>query len=223
MSYNKKDIKFIRFGDLSPIKQSGYKKDTYHSAPVNKGFYAFVEFMIEPFLLGGYNPIGTKYSKRKYIKDHNGNKVIVGKFHEDINKPPVDEWDDHFEWIINLEEEEMENIYKKYSKHKVLFYGTEIHKNGYIYLHTMKKPKRFSYKGEIWHHHIEETPNHLILKRSKDWVLTDFNTFVDSFNKAVFEMVKDNNVWRRKADLNLISTRNKQYSKDIFEVFIEKI
>jgi hypothetical protein len=224
MPYNKKDIKFLRFGDLNPIKQDGYKDDTFHSAPAPKGFYAFIDFMVEPFLLGGYNPIGTKHSKRKYIKDENGNKVIIGRFYEDKNKPPVDEYDDHFEWVIFVDDEEIKRLEKRYgSKQKNLFISSGRHRDNFIYMTTMKKPKRFKYEGEIWHHHIEHVPNHLILKRNKGWVLTDFVTFVKAFNKAIISNVQWQNKWMKNDNFDGHNMRYKQFSKDDFEVFIERL
>lgn len=227
MTYNKKDITFIRFGNLSPVKQKSYKNNTYHSAPVKKGIYAFVHFMIEPFLLGGYNKLGTKYSKRKYIKDNKGNKIIIGKFYEDINKPPVkgeEEYDDHFEWSIHLTDDEIERLEKRYSKQKNLFLSSQLHRNGNIYLETLIKPKNFKYTGNIWHHLIEETPEHLILKLTEYWVLTDFNTYVKSFNKALHNKVKEQNSFRKDSKLKpVLKSRYKQFSKDHFEVFIEKV
>jgi len=224
MPYNKSEIKFLRFGDLSPIKQTGYKKDTFHSAPVKKGFYAFVDFMIEPFLLGGYNPAGTKHSKRKYVKDEKGDKIIVGRFYEDKDKPPIDEYDKHFEWVIFVDDDEMERLEKRYgSKQKNLFTSTERHRNGFIYMTTMKKPKRFKHEGEIWHHHTDHVPHHLVLKRSKEWVLTDFDTFVKAFNKAIIEHINFQNSWRKEYKASEINVRSKQFSKDVFEVFIERL
>lgn len=225
MSYNKKDITFIRFGDLNPIKQDGYKKDTFHSAPAPKGFYAFISFMIEPFLLGGYNPIGTKHSKRKYIKDSNGEKVIIGKIYEDKTKPPLDKYDDHFTWCIYLEEDEQERLRKQYNNQKNLFVTSGADKNGVIHLHTMKKPKKFKYTGEIWHHLGEHVPNNLILKRNKGWVLTDFITFVKAFNKELHEETKHQNkfwLWKHLEGGNKTKLY-KNISKDHFEVFIERL
>lgn len=45
------NIKFVRFGGLSPVIQEGYGKDSYHAPPARKGFYAFPESTIERFLL----------------------------------------------------------------------------------------------------------------------------------------------------------------------------
>ena len=219
----KKDIKFLRFGDLSPIKQTGYKKDTFHSAPTAKGFYAFIDFMIEPFLLGGYNPIGTKHSKRKYVKDSEGNKIIIGRFYEDKNKPPIDEYDDYFEWVIFLTDEEQEKIEKRYSKQKSMFFNTDRNKNGFIYLHTMKKPKRFKYTGELWHHLTDFTPNNLVLKRSKEWILTDFNVFADALNKAIHDKRSSAHEWNWDYQKGDIPSKTLNGNKDDFEVFIERL
>ena len=117
----KKDINFLRFGDLNPVKQTGYKSDTFHSAPTKKGFYVFVDFLLEPFLLGGFNKMGTKHTKRRYVKDSEGNKIITGRLYEDKSKPPIDEDDKWFEWVITVTDEEHERIGKDMLNKKIYF------------------------------------------------------------------------------------------------------
>lgn len=221
MSYHKNEITFLRFGNLKSIKQDGYKKeDSFHGAPARKGIYAFISFMIEPFLLGGYNEIGTKYSKYKYVRDSKGNKIITCRYYIDKNRPPVDKYSDYFDYNVSITDEHRAYLEKRYgAKQKNLFISDHYdEKTGFVYMITLKKPKRFKYTKEIWHHHVETTPRHLILKEKGDWILTDFNTFVLAFNKAIHNDMK----YRHPYNFD-IRSRYKQFSKDVYEVFIEKI
>ena len=221
--FKKRHIKFIRYGDLSSIKQSGYKKDTFHSAPVKKGFYAFVEFLVEPFLLGGYNLLGTKHSKRIYIKDEKGEKIIIGRTYEDKNKPSIDEYEDYFWMQIRLDDVEMNRIEKRFVKKQKTLFISEHHdeKTGYIYLETMKRPKVFEYKKELWHHLIDETPHNLVLSRSKDWILTDYKTYIDALNLALHNENSFQHEWNFDwKNGGIPPKRRLQFSRDKFEVFI---
>lgn len=48
-----KDLtKFVRFGSINLTYQKGYNKDSYHTAPARKGFYAFPHVIQERFLIG---------------------------------------------------------------------------------------------------------------------------------------------------------------------------
>ena len=60
-----KQIKFCRWGGLSPVKQKGYdpKMPTFHSPPMRKGIYAFVWPYIETFLLTGKTGNNHVWSK----------------------------------------------------------------------------------------------------------------------------------------------------------------
>lgn len=215
----KNDVTFIRFGGLSPINQKkSYKTDTFHSAPCKKGFYAFVSFLIEPFLLGGFNPVGTRHSKRVYVKDHDNKKVILGKHYKGwIDNEDGDEW-----YISCLEkEDDYEYTYKKYGKQKKLFMTVDYcEKTGYEYLTTLKPPKKFKYTKNLWHHLGDYCPRHEIIDVSKQWVLTDFNTYVKALTKALHDKRK---IYDEVFNSPISKTKYKQFNKDEFEVFIEKL
>lgn len=48
---NKDFTQFVRFGSLKPIKQKGYKSQTFHSPPARRGFYAMPKHLQEFFLI----------------------------------------------------------------------------------------------------------------------------------------------------------------------------
>ena len=76
-----KEIKFCRFGGLSPVVQKGYNvpkynEFTYHSPPARRGFYAFVYPYIELFLLS--NEMGQKkWGKSEKLDEYGDQKDIL--------------------------------------------------------------------------------------------------------------------------------------------------
>ena len=71
MLITKENLKFVRYGGLSPVHQHyNPKMPDFHSPPARKGFYAFVYPFIEDFLLSSeiFQP-----HRMEWIKDHNGN------------------------------------------------------------------------------------------------------------------------------------------------------
>lgn len=80
-----KQIKFCRYGGLSPVIQKGYKetKDdpTFHSPPARRGIYAFVWPYIEVFLLT------NSFGEIKWIKSDELNEY--GDPLEKLIKPRI--------------------------------------------------------------------------------------------------------------------------------------
>lgn len=68
---NGKEVKFVRYGGLSPVPQKGFSKKfpTLHSPPERSGFYAFVWPYIEMFLLSGLSKTQKNF-KNEPIKKH---------------------------------------------------------------------------------------------------------------------------------------------------------
>lgn len=213
MGHKIKNINFIRFGNLKPIKQDGYKNDTYHSAPAKKGFYSFPENMMETFLLGGYNRIGTKYSKQKYLKHPDGSKVIIGlQVPEELGEN------------IYLEDSEINKLIKRYSKQVCLYTNTHYsEKDNYIYITTFKRPKIFKHRKELWHHLTDATPPQHVLKRNKSWILTDYKTYIKALNKTLHINSKYNHQYMCDENNKLLPKMFTDYSKDVYEVFIERV
>jgi len=67
-----KQIKFVRFGGLSPVNHKEfYKQDSFHSPPCKKGIYAFIFPYIEDFLWAWKVPgDGTTCTYNKYHKEN---------------------------------------------------------------------------------------------------------------------------------------------------------
>jgi hypothetical protein len=76
-----KQIKFVRFGGLSPVNHKKfYKQDSFHSPPCKKGIYAFIFPYIEDFLWAWKVPgDGTTYTFSKYRKENRREFTYEGK------------------------------------------------------------------------------------------------------------------------------------------------
>lgn len=181
---------FVRYGGLSSVKQKGYTTDPdagFHSPPARRGIYAFVQQFVEHFLLGG-----TDFDSRRmvYARDAKGNLLSKGhpeyeKIHTECNKNDDLRvkwgWGHHF-------------VTKKD--------GTE------VIVHN-KKPVKFQYDGDIWHH--LEVPNDKVLARKGSWVKTDMLTYTKALQKEIGRYVASQ------------KSCGYGYTIDHLEVFIEKV
>lgn len=180
-----KTIKFSRYGGLSPVKQEGYTNDeskmTFHTPPARKGIYCFPDGGQERFLLGkGHfdNRRMVKVDPERLKKDKYGypNAMQLWK-NEKVEKFFSDS-------IDNMTDEEVEQYRKEnmiYAKHI--------------------RPKKFEYKGNIWHHLKVKDP----IAVHGSWYLTDYKTWLKAYGKE------------------LVAVKRENYSKDHLEVFIERI
>ncbi len=196
MKLNGKDIKFARFGGLSPVKQKGYSKEmeSFHSPPCKKGIYAFIHPYYEPFLLGGleYSGFGTKHSKFERIKDESGNPIQT-------NESYIEGYNGTNNWMK--------------------FWGIHYNDEGGPYdLLKPKKVKIFEHKGELWHHLGQHLKPSEILRIKGSWYLTDFK----SFGKALIKESNKTKSFLKKWEIE--SNNPFGYSSlDHLEVFIEKM
>ena len=73
---------FIRYGNLSPQIHKIPKNPedrSYHTAPVEKGFYAFPRGFIETFLLGGSGSGSLQNGRFRKLRDSNGNPIKIAQ------------------------------------------------------------------------------------------------------------------------------------------------
>lgn len=196
MKVNGKDIKFARFGGLSPVKQKGYTKEmeTFHAPPCKKGFYAFLHPYYEPFLLSGseYSGLGTKHSKFERVKDKDGN-------------------------IIKVDDD---TTYEHDSSNWMKYWGLHTSNEDGVYdVIKPKKPKVFEHTGELWHHLGEHLKQNEILQTKGSWVLTDFKTYIKALKKELSAkkvLLKNEIGYETNNPFSTICI-------DHLEVFIEKI
>lgn len=201
-------IDFIRWGNLNPVKHKEARLDSedenrgYHTAPAFKGFYAFPSHKIEPFLLGGSYDI----KRSRYLKDENGNKITVNDFWSDYNKPK-----DEYKALLK--------------KRGIKFHDlTEIYdeKNEVWYMMYRPKPHRFKYEGPLWHHLEDYVDRKDILAQKGSWVKTNYDVYCKAYKKADTQERFD--IYMQYSDRSgNPHTCPNVYSKDHYEVFIERI
>lgn len=217
----KENIKFVRFGGLSPMKQHHFKKesDYYHNPPRRFGVFAFVHGYIEKFLLGAtYEP--TNISNKSYwLKDDDGKKIKSDDFYYEVEVRK----EYGIEYVLKIKPEFIVLLKKRNISIKDIWtYGK--------YIAILKKPKVFKYDGELWHHLGEHLKPHQILETRGTWVKTSMDDYIYALNKEKKEVLK----LKHKTDKEIgFEIKGKQdpfnptngikFSKDHLEVFIEKI
>ena len=165
-------MKFIRYGSLVPQKHEIPDNEddrSFHTAPVEMGFYAFPKGYIEPFLLGGVGSGSLQNGRYSYLKDDNGKPFeglyrdfYVQRKEESEWRPGVfydiwdwtDEWVDYFKrkhinkdkvklWVLDSEDMEQSNMAENAEgMEDVLKYRIVIE----------NKPRVFEYDGLVWSH-----------------------------------------------------------------------
>lgn len=187
------NLKFVRFGDLSPVKQEAYGQEGFHKPPARYGFYAFPESAIERFLLGK-----DVFDNRRMVKV---NPDTCKK--DDYGCPQAMQvWKDKKVYDLFLEMIDNKNT----SSEQI-----ELFRNLNCYYVLHKTPKHFTYTGNIWHHLSEHVLNVDVLSRKGSWVNTTYKAWLKAFQKeyANIKTVKVTKGW--------------DTAKDHLEVFIERI
>lgn len=240
----KDDVKFVRYGGLSPLKQEHYLPDghpdkSFHNPPRKYGLYAMIKGYEELFLLSSTNDPDHISGKSQWLKDDNGNLI------EDTR-------DYNFETGENIIPIELKKLLKKrkikenqLGSYKKMFncpdgdiecddcpikIDCDEFSKKPSYLTILKTPKTFSYTGDIWHHLEHSTNPCDIIERSGDWVKTSYEGFLKAFKKDKHINLKSSHSssW---SNLDFANNKNHNpyrgtgitYSKDHLEVFIEKL
>lgn len=201
-----KDIYFLRWGNLNPIKHKEARKasedECIHVAPCYKGIYAFPRGYVERFLLGG----ATGELRAKVIKI-NGEMIQERDFYEE-------DWEtikpQYIKWMKK----------NKISKKDL----TNIYVDEKSFIAYFQKPKKFTYKGEIWHHLEEYIDKKEILDSRHGWIKTKYDVYLKALHKCDIDE-------RFKSYMNKIfgsrhgnpHTFPRLFSNDYYEVFIEKV
>lgn len=202
-----KNLQFIRWGDLNPVKQKGYvpsEEDDFHSPPARKGIYAFPYPHIETFILGSRNFIPDRHEwvkrpdgKTRWVHKPEGGKSkgfisTEKKLTNLLNTGKIDQ--DQFDREMDKAEKERE----------------EREELGY-FLAKDKPPKKFTHEGDIWHHLITKAPEDKIKARKDRWIKTDIETYKNLLKKELVNMEK----YKEREGYGV--------AKDHLEVFIERI
>lgn len=213
-----KEIKFMRYGGLSPVKQTQYLSDNhpdkgFHNPPRKRGLYAFIKGYEDLFLIGSSSEPNHISGKSKWLKDENDDLIEDTRYFDE-NK--------NTNWGYVCPPELKKILKKKGIKETQL--GTKLI-DGKSYLTVLKQPKIFTYKGELWHHLLETTEIHEIIEISGSWVKTSYDAFVKAFNKDKHITLKElykNFGFDDKCKDPYIGP-GVTYTKDHLEIFIEKI
>jgi len=231
-------IKFIRFGGLSPQKQTHrrelFKENniSYHIAPRKKGIYAFPHGYVETFLLGAtYHPSNPS-GKSAWLRDENGNKIEDTRDFTYTDGKEISIIPDNIKramkivgtksnmvWSVKDTEltcnDECENC--KFDKC--------IHESNKHYLVYLKKPRVFEYCGDLWCHFKDVAKPEEIIEEFLTWIKVDYFTYVRLFDRMKIMDLKSLNKVFGYNPLNKDPYKKPgiTYSKDHLEVFIEKI
>jgi len=237
-------MRFIRYGALVPQPHEP-TDEWFHSPPCKKGFYAFPEYCIERFLLGGVGMGSVQNGRYRYVKI-NGKKVNLPArelweqddekheykepFLSEIKKQGLDP-KKVFAWKTNADE-----VNKKFDSAEYCLYDDEDIKytpkderwDSYLFTLVVENPPhKFEYNGFLWHHmdkwcDHQIVPPGEIIKSYGSWVLTDIKTFEKALKKykrfeqrACSGIIDYNQRWE--------GIPSKYYDKDCFEVFIESL
>ena len=191
-------IKFVRWGDINPVKQKGYKKgDTFHASPARKGIYAFVWPLIERFLI----PQSTfDQSRMTWVRRKDGSKISY-----DDTDLEAEKWKKSGKRLIPVSEAPKGRKLKRAMK------GMHQSEPGSVkYLVTMKKPKTFTYKGPIWHHLESYVSEKDIIDRNGGWIKTGYKAWAKALGRE------------RGDEAAFLRRERMRHSKDHLEVFIER-
>jgi hypothetical protein len=204
-----KDVRFVRYGGLSPVKQKGYGSDTYHAPPARKGIYAFVFPYIEKFLIGAseYSGVSAKHGKFDWVKDRHGSRIDSNKVWKDeeaAGRLIKDQWGD--------DDIDRKRVAKQYGiKPSDLHWAEKDPKDDGYYYKRPQQRRIFKYNGEIWSHFGDRVKPKDILATKNDWILTSMETY----KKALAKELGSRKIDKIRGEI--------PYAKDNLEVFIERL
>jgi hypothetical protein len=189
-------LRFVRYGGLSPVKQLGFGKDTFHAPPARRGIYAFPWPYIERFLLTVDDmATGELHPKFQFVKDPKGNKISNLTHPELFNK--YSEIDNYYTFSKTQLAATRKADSGDWSKDTIDATDWDKHEHFII---ELKKPRIFTYEGPIWHH----LDTGVGIKRG-EWVKTDIDEYRAALKRELHRVKRDN------------------FSKDHLEVFIERL
>jgi hypothetical protein len=212
-------MKFVRFGGLSPVKQTHYETGEdkgFHNPPRRRGLYAFPYPYIERFLLGATDDPTNISHKTQWLKDENGNKIKSEDFHGDYD-PKTDKMTINPKYI---------KLLKKLGIQQKDIWGTRGEDN-ISYVTVMKRPRTFEYDGDIWHHLGHRLKPEQILGVSGSWTKSTMDDYFIAltleFRSAKKDMIKTMKEYTAISDLMKKDPYKSHFAKDILEVFIEQL
>lgn len=240
MNVKGKELKFIRYGGLSPVKQRGYKTtdQSFHSPPSRRGFYAFVWPYIEPFLLsGGTSSIGGidgKNNRIEYLRDDDGNKVPDhtehgSKIFSVMTTEYKHAWKKHIEWC-DKRDEMLNNGHSRLDVHESIGYDPINSYKGEKFVLGKWNRKARVFKVQktdlIWHHLGENLKPFQELKTNGSWSQSTVQDYSEALHKE-FHRMSSSNPYKCLGGTRQNFMRSNRpcagYSIDHLEVFFERV
>lgn len=218
-----KQITFIRWGELNPIKHKETRKliqgkeydmetgySGFHVAPAFKGIYAFPEGYVEEFLICSPR-VDDEYH---FLKDENGNRIKDEDFWDYVPEKGM---------VIR---HEYKGLVSRMGLKTKDFRSSYVEEEDECYIkYTRMKAKKFKYDGEIWHHLSEFVDHYEILDSKGGWIKTDMKTYAKALERCDmtdrFSSYID--LGREVGTKGNPHTFPANFSKDHYEVFIEKV
>lgn len=206
-----RDLTFIRWGNLTPSKQLGYGRDSFHSPPAKRGLYAFVDGLIEPFLLGGFE---FREDRHTWVRKEDGSLI---KMNREIDDEHNEELKDYVAYDKFWDCWDLKGDYCWVKKTKLdpfkqytLDSDDKFEQYPDNFIAKLKKPKKFKHYGNIWTHYQPKVKDMLSV-HNDSWYLVEYETFVKLYQKK---------------HANIMALRKSKgwfTCLDDCEVFIEKI
>lgn len=225
-------MQFIRYGSLVP-QFHDTKKDSFHVAPVEWGFYAFPRGFEERFLLGGVGSGNIRNGRYRYLRDEHGRKIFAsvnefyGKKKGWVSGEDVLDFDSVSEPFMTLLKKQKLTVYEvsPYQEDENGICRDCLPENYdmKVPFYVENKPRRFEYSGEIWSHFGEfgfRIKPSEIITRAHSWIKTDIRTYKKLLDRAIAHEKYRGNLRQPGPSSGYPVSR---IDKDWFEVFIEKI
>lgn len=234
-------MKFFRYGSLVPQEHTP-DAESYHSAPVKYGIYAFPKGFVDYGILYGKGRGSVENGRYSYLKDNNNKKIKV-KLDDFCECEKITGENEEY-YKTNKLKQPYSKILKKYRcyavmdvKSKEIYDDYEFIKKSdaedkSFYILKENEPRRFDYNGNIWHHLGSFDSKTIvdkidIIAKSGSWVLTDMKTYEKALNKYI-SMFKFKKYMLLKKRLNIVDNGSAcgmplGFIKEQFEVFIEKV
>ena len=170
------DDTWAHYGGLSPVLQDQYiaseEAKSFHNPPARRGLFCFPRGYEEMFLIGSTCDPTHRSNKSFYLKDRLGEKLQFSEhFSYSVGDGRPSPTTPEMKALIRLRDIQLKRIICA--------------ENGCVAV--LRRPRLFQYRGNFWHHLIEETPQRNRLAEKGSWVLSTFDTWKDAFRAVQHE------------------------------------
>lgn len=226
-----KNYRFIRYGGVNSISQKGYNPNDVgmHNPPARHGIYAMPYDSVDLYLISPIDFHNRKTNRQilsphvEFVKDSKGNKIILNwnQYCGEEEYPPEAKKLLNSQYNPNDPNSRMfrKNIYiETFWKGDTSAEDYEYNEDTFSYSAFIKykKPKSFTYNGNIWNHlnAYVTIPDKDILNTNGYWILMNFKSWCKYYKYA--KNYNNHKNFPNKSSCDFLS-------REYFEVFIEKI